>query len=226
MAATVLFWILLAVAVIILALLLALYLIPVTVSTVADCRRESALATATVAWGIVGGRVRVGDGVGVLEVLLAGRPVVTRDLEKIATGAPEPPKEKKAEERGPALSIGDYIKAASDLWPHLKRVLEAVYRSLYLETLRGNVTLGLDSPADTGAIYGYCTAARYALRPVEAIDFVMTPVFNERVFAGTFILKMQIRRPLLILVAVVRTLWQKPVRQRLRQLSGRGAPGA
>lgn len=55
MIATVLFLILLAVAILILVLLLALYLVPVTVSTVADCSRESARATATVAWGIVGG---------------------------------------------------------------------------------------------------------------------------------------------------------------------------
>jgi len=225
MAATVLFLILLIVAVLILALLLALYLVPVTVSTVADCSRESARATATVAWGIVGGRVRVGDGVGVLEVLLAGRPVVTRDLEGIAAAGPSE-EAKEREEQGSGLSISEYIEAAGDLWPHLRGILEAVYRSLYLETLRGNVTLGLDSPADTGAIYGYCTAARYALWPVEAVDFVMTPVFNERIFAGTFTLKMQIRRPLLILVAIARALWQKPVRQRLRQLSGRGAPGA
>ena len=224
MAATVLFLILLAVAVIILALLLALYLVPVTVTTVADCRRESARATATVAWGIVGGRVRIGDGVGVLEILLAGRPVITRDLEEIA--AAKPPEEEKAKERRPAPSLGDYIEAAGDLWPHLQRVLEVVYRSLYLETLRGNVTLGLDSPADTGVVYGYFTAIRYVLWPVEAIDFVMTPVFNERIFMGTLTFKMQIRRPLLILVAVARALWQKPVRQRLRQVSGRGAPGA
>ena len=149
----------------------------------------------------------------------------TRDLEEIAAAKP-PEEEKEGEEREPALSIGDYIEAAGDLWPYLKEVFGAVYRSLYLETLQGNVTLGLDSPADTGVVYGYCTAARYALGPVEAIDFVMNPVFNERVFAGTFTLKMQIRRPLLILVAVARALWQKPVRQRLRQLSGRGAPGA
>lgn len=225
MIATVLFLILLAVAVLILALLLALYLVPVTLSTVADCSRESARATATVAWGIVGGRVRVGDDVGVLEVLFADRPVVTRDLEEIAAAEPSKKKE-EGEGRGPALSPGDYIAAAGDLWPHLRRLFEAVYRSLYLETLRGNVTLGLDSPADTGVVYGYCTAARYVLWPAEAIDFVMTPVFNERIFMGTFTLKMQIRRPLLILVAVARALWQKPVRQRLRQLSGRGAPGA
>ena len=222
MAATLLFSILLAVAIIILSILLALYLIPVTLSTVADCRRESLRATATVAWGIVGARVRADDGVQVLEVLLAGRPIMTRDLAKIAAAPPE----KKAEERRPALPLREYIDAAGDLWPHLRRILAAVYRSLYLETLRGDITLGLESPADTGIIYGYCTAVRYALWPAEAIDFVMTPVFDHEIFEGTFTLRMQIRRPLLIVVAVVRALLQKPVRQRLRQVSGRGAPGA
>ncbi|MCE5338822.1 MAG: DUF2953 domain-containing protein [Methanomicrobiaceae archaeon] len=222
MAATLLFSILLAVAVTILSILLALYLIPVTLSTVADCRRESLRATATVAWGIVGARVRADDGVQVLEVLLAGRPVMTRDLREVARAPPE----KKAEARGPALPVREYIDAAGDLWPHLRRILAAVYRSLYLETLRGNVTLGLESPADTGVIYGYCTAARYALWPAEAIDFVMTPVFDHEVFEGTFTLRMQIRWPLLIIIPAVRALLQKPVRQRLRQVSGRGAPGA
>lgn len=225
MAATLLFSILLVVAVIILALLLALYLVPVTVSTVADCRRESARATATVAWGIAAARVRVTEEVQVLDILLAGRPVMTRDLREMAAAEPKK-EEKRVEERGPPLPVSEYLDAAGDLWPHLQRILETVYRSLRLETLRGDITLGLDSPADTGVIYGYCTAVRYALWPVEAIDFVMTPVFNERIFTGTFTLKMQIRRPLLILIQVARAFLQKSVRQRLRQVSGRGAPGA
>lgn len=224
MAATLLLSILLVIAVILLSVLLALYLIPVTVSTIAECTRERARATATVAWGIVGGRVRITESAQVLEVLLAGRPVVTRDLAKIAGVSPE--KKEKAEERKPALPAREYLNAAVDLWPHLRKILESVYRSLYLETLRGDVTLGLESPADTGAIYGYCTAARYALRPAEAVDFVMTPVFDHEVFEGTFTLRMQIRRPLLIIIAVLGALLQKPVRQRLRQVSGRGAPGA
>ena len=226
MAATLLFFIILVVAVILLALLLALYLVPVTVSTVADCSRESARATATVAWGIAGARVRVADGVQVLEILLAGRRVMTRDLREMAAPEPEEEKEKKVEEPKPALPLREYLDAAGDLWPHLQRILAAFVRSLCLETLRGDVTLGLESPADTGVIYGYCSAIRYALWPAEAIDLVMTPVFDREVFEGTFTLKMQIRRPLLILIPVVRALLQKQVRQRLRQVSGRGAPGA
>lgn len=223
MAATILLAILLVIAVILLFVLLALYLVPVTVSTIAECTRGRALATATVAWGIVGGRVRITEGAQVLEVLLAGRPVMTRDLAEITKPAPP---EREKEERKPALPAREYLNAAVDLWPHLRKVLAAVYRSLYLETLRGDVTLGLESPADTGVIYGYCTAVRYALRPAEAVDFVMTPVFDHEVFEGTFTLRMQIRRPLLITVPVMGALLQKPVRQRLRQVSGRGAPSA
>ncbi|WP_292519252.1 DUF2953 domain-containing protein [Methanoculleus sp.] len=225
MAATLLFWILFVVAVILILVLLALYLVPVTLSTVADCRRESARGTAVVAWGIVGARVRVADGVQVLEVLIAGRPVVTRDIARMAAEKPEV-EEERVEERGPAPSPQELLATAVDLWPQIERILDAVLRSLYLETLRGDITLGLGSPADTGIVYGYCTAARYALWPVEAIDFVMTPVFDRRIFEGTFVLKLQVRRPLLILVPVVQALLQRPVRDRLRRVSGRGAAGA
>ncbi|GLI47528.1 DUF2953 domain-containing protein [Methanoculleus bourgensis] len=223
MAATLLVIILLIIAAIILALLLALYLVPVIIETVAGCTRESAAATVVVAWGILGARVRVADGVGVLEVLIVGRPVMTRDLAEIA--AAQPPEEKK-EERKPPLPMREYLSAAVDLWPHLRKIIAATLRSLYLETLRGDVTLGLENPADTGVVYGYCTALRYALWPAEAVDFVMTPVFDHEVFEGSFTLRMQVRRPLLIIIPVASALLQKPVRQRLRQVSGRGAPGA
>ncbi|KDE55241.1 DUF2953 domain-containing protein [Methanoculleus sp. MH98A] len=222
MVATLLFFILLVAAVLILVLLLALYLVPVTVSAVADCSRERARATATVAWGIAGARILVADEVQVLEILLAERRIMTRDLGEMMAEKPEE-KEKRVEERRP---VREYLDAAGDLWPHIRRILEAVYRSLRLETLRGDIILGLESPADTGVVYGYCTAARYALWPAEAIDFAMTPVFDREVFEGTFILRMQIRRPLLILIAVAKALLKRPVRERLRQVSGRGVPGA
>jgi len=203
-----------------LALLLALYLIPVTLDAVGQCRWERVSAKATVAWGILGARARAVDGEGVLEFLIAGRPVMTRDIAEVAA----PPREE--EEEKPSLPMREYINAAVDLWPHARKIIATALRSLYLDMLRGDVTLGLDNPADTGMIYGYCTALRYALWPAEAIDFVMTPVFDRRVFEGSLTLRMQVRRPLLIIIAVVQALLKKPVRQRLRQVSGRGVPGA
>ncbi|MDD4253602.1 MAG: DUF2953 domain-containing protein, partial [Methanoculleus horonobensis] len=204
---------------------LALYLVPVTVSMVADCSRERARATATVAWGIVGARVLVADETQAIEILLAERRIVTRDLGEMMAEKPEE-KEKKAEERRPARPVREYLDAAGDLWPHIRKILETICRSLRLETLRVDITLGLESPADTGVVYGYCTAARYALWPAEAIEFALIPVFDREVFEGTFILRMQVRRPLLILIAVAKALLKRPVRERLRQVSGRGVPGA
>ncbi|MDV2481019.1 DUF2953 domain-containing protein [Methanoculleus sp. Wushi-C6] len=223
MAATLLFFVLLAVAVIFLLVLLALYLVPVTVEAATDCTRESARAKATVTWGIVGVRVRVTGDLQVVEILLAGRPVMTRDLAEMAK--PSPPEEREEKERRPALSTSEYLSAAGDLWPHVKEIIAAFFRSLYLERLWGDITLGLESPATTGTVYGYCTAVRYALWPADAIDFVMTPVFDREVFEGAVLLRLQIRRPLLILIPVVRALLQRPVRERLRQVSGRGAVG-
>jgi hypothetical protein len=223
MVATILFFVLLVAAVLILALLLALYLVPVTVSAIADCSRERARATATVAWGIVGARVQVTDEVQVLEILLAERRIMARDIGEMMAERPE---EREVEERRPARPVREYLDAAGDLWPHIRRILKTVYRSLHLESLRADIVLGLESPADTGVVYGYCTAARYALWPVEAVDFVVTPVFDREVFEGTFLLRMQIRRPLLILIAVAQALLNRPVRERLRQVSGGGVPGA
>ena len=223
MVATILFFVLLAVAALFLALLLALYLVPVTVSAIADCSRERARATATVAWGIVGARVQVTDEVQVLEILLAERRIMARDIGEMMAERPE---EREVEERRPARPVREYLDAAGDLWPHIRRILKTVYRSLHLESLRADIVLGLESPADTGVVYGYCTAARYALWPVEAVDFVVTPVFDREVFEGTFLLRMQIRRPLLILIAVAQALLNRPVRERLRQVSGGGVPGA
>jgi hypothetical protein len=223
MATTLLAVILLVIVVVILALLLALYLIPVTIEAVAGCSRESASATAIVAWGILGARARITDDVWVLELLLINRPVMTRDLAEMITA---PPAEGKRDERRLSLPVEEYLGAAADLWPHLRKVIAATLRSLYLEVLRGEVTLGLESPASTGTIYGYCTALRYVIWPVEAVDLVMTPVFDHEVFEGSFTLRMQIRRPLLIIIPAASALLQKPVRQRLRQISGRGALGA
>ncbi len=223
MATTLLAVILLIIVVVILALLLALYLIPVTIEAVVGCSRESASATAIVAWGILGARARITDDVWVLELLLIDRPVMTRDLAEIITA---PPAEGKRDERRPSLPVEEYLDAAADLWPHLRKVIAATLRSLYLEVLHGEVTLGLESPASTGTIYGYCTALRYAIWPVEAVDLVITPVFDHEVFEGSFTLRMQIRRPLLIIIPAASALLQKPVRQRLQQISGRGALGA
>lgn len=224
MTATLLFSILLLIATVLLLILLALYRIPVTIETVAGCTQECVRATATLDWGIVGVRVRATDGVRVLEVLLAGHQVMTRDLAERAAAPLEGGEE--ARELRPPLPVREYISAAVDLWPHIQTVIVAFIRSLTLETLRGDITLGLENPADTGVIYGYCTAVRYALWPAEAVDFVMTPVFDREVFEGTFSLRMQVCHPLLIIIPSAKALLQKPVRKRLWQASGRGRPDA
>lgn len=223
MTATPLFLILLAVAHLLLLILLALYLAPATIEMVAIFSRERARATATLAWGFAVVGVRVSDGVQVLEVFLAGHRVITRDLRDMI--AANPRSGERGEGQKSARELRDYIEITEDLWPHLRRILETIYRSIHIETLQGDITLGLESPADTGVVYGYCTAVRYALWPAEEVEFVVTPVFDREVFEGTLTLRMRLYRPLLILIAVTGALLKKPVREQLCQKSVRGAPG-
>jgi hypothetical protein len=223
MTATPLFLILLAVAHLLLLILLALYLAPATIEMVAIFSRERAWATATLTWGFAVVGVRVSDGVQVLEVFLAGHRVITRDLRDMI--AANPRSGERGEGQKSARELRDYIEITEDLWPHLRRILETIYRSIHIETLQGDITLGLESPADTGVVYGYCTAVRYALWPAEEVEFVVTPVFDREVFEGTLTLRMRLYRPLLILIAVTGALLKKPVREQLCQKSVRGAPG-
>jgi hypothetical protein len=221
MAVSLLFAILLIIAVIILLIVAALYFVPVIVSAVADCAEDALGGSAMITWGIVGVKVLIEEGDQKLQVLLVGYPVLERDLREMMAAAPK--KEEIEEEHKPGIPASEYIGAAKDLWPHFKIVLDAFLRSLTLEKLHGDVTLGLSSPASTGIIYGYCTAVRYTLWPLEPVDIRMTPVFDHEVFSGTLIFRMAIRRPLLIIIPALSALLKKPVRQRLRQMSGRGA---
>ncbi|MDN7024795.1 DUF2953 domain-containing protein [Methanoculleus sp. FWC-SCC1] len=222
MAASLLLVILLIVALLILGFIVALYLVPVATTIAIEKTGEVLLLLGTVVWGIFGVRFRVLDEERTVEVLLAGRAVLKRDLAAIA----EEEKPEEVPKERPPLRIGEYVGAGTDLWPYIRRVIDAFLRSLSLKRCIGEVTLGLASPAATGRIYGYMTALRYALWPVERIDLVMHPVFGDEILEGKVDVQVNIERPLTILIPIVAALMHKTVRDRLRVLSGRGAAGA
>ncbi len=221
MAADLLLSILLIIAAVILLIILVLHLVPVDATLAAEVSKDTALMTASAVWGIVGARIYVGDGARRMDVLLAGHPVMKRDLGGVLEKKPE-----EEEERRPGSGIREYVDAVGDIWPHIGQVLRALLRSLSLQELTGEVTLGLESPAATGILFGYCSALRYSLWAVEPIDFRMTPVFDRRVLEGRLTVRVRIRRLLLIVVPVIAALMKRPVRERLRQISRRGVSGA
>ncbi len=206
----------------VLGLIAALYLIPIVLTFVAEKTGEILLLLGVVTWGILGVRLRILGDDRKIEVLLAGRAVLKRDLVAIAEGE----KPEKPAERRPRLGIGEYISAGTDLWPYVRRVLDAFLRSLSLERCIGEVTLGLASPAATGRVYGYMTALRYALWPAERIDLIMHPVFGDEILEGKVDVKVNIERPLTIIIPIIAALMHRTVRDRLKMLSGRGASGA
>ncbi|RXE56869.1 hypothetical protein ABH15_01565 [Methanoculleus taiwanensis] len=222
MAASLLLAVLLIGTLLVLGLIAALYFIPIAIAFVAEKTGEIVLLLGTVVWGILGIRLRILGEDQTVEVLLAGRAVLKRDLAAI-TREEKPEKPPKPR---PRPGIGEYVSAGSDLWPYIRRVLDTFLRSLSLERCIGEVTLGLASPAATGRIYGYMTALRYALWPMERIDLIMHPVFGDEILEGKADVKVHIKRPLLILLSIIAALMHKTVRDRLKMLSGRGASGA
>ncbi len=221
MVAQILLTILLIVLLLVLGILLVLYLVPIVITVTAEMTKSITLLVASVSWGIVGVRFRMQDEERKLDILLAGRAVIRRDLAAEAEEKPE-----KIEEKRPPTGVHEYLRIGRDLWPDIRRILDAVLQSIRLERCVGEITLGLASPADTGRLYGYATALRYALWPAERIDLILHPVFCEEVLEGKLDLRVAIRHPLTIIVPIVSMLLKKPVRERLRIVSGRGTAGA
>jgi len=219
MVAEILIAILVIIAVIILIVLAALYFVPVAIGMYANKTGESFLMTLLASWAIFGVRVYAVGAPRSMDILLFGYPVMRRDL----TGEPGEETEKpetKGEEKKERPELSTYLDAATELWPYLMRVINAFLRSLSLKRLYGAITLGLSNPADTGMLYGYYNAFRYSIWALEPVDFLMTPIFNREVFEGQMEMEIRINRPLLILLPIISALTKRPVRQKLRQISG------
>lgn len=99
-----------------------------------------------------------------------------------------------------------------EAWPHLYRLIISFFRSFTLEKFSLNLTMGLESPADTAMFTGYIWSVTYPLNALTRIDAVITPDFEKRVLDGD--LQMDIRLKLIgIVVEAIRAFTKKPVRK-------------
>lgn len=108
------------------------------------------------------------------------------------------------------------LKLAKNSWPHLYRLITAFYRSVNLEKFSLNMTLGMESPADTALFTGYIWSVTYPLNAITRIDAVITPDFQRRVLDGD--LQVDISLKLFWIVAeAIRAYTKKPVRELIQE---------
>jgi hypothetical protein len=102
-------------------------------------------------------------------------------------------------------------------WPHIYRLMITIFRSFTLEKFSLNVTMGLESPADTAMFTGYIWSFTYPLNAITGIDAVITPDFQRRVLDGD--LELDIKLKLIwIVTESIKALTKKPVRQLINEM--------
>jgi hypothetical protein len=90
--------------------------------------------------------------------------------------------------------------------PEVLRLIGAVAGSLSFSRFRGQLLLGLASPAATGRLYGYWTAFRYAIPHDDRISFTLIPAFDRQVLEGEGELVLLLHRPLRLILETLAVL--------------------
>ncbi len=109
------------------------------------------------------------------------------------------------------------LRLVKESLPHIYRLIAAFYRSVTLEKFSLNLTLGMESPADTALFTGYIWSFTYPLNALTRIDAVITPDFQKRVLDGNF--QMIISLQLIWIVAeAIRAYTKKPVREMIKEM--------
>jgi hypothetical protein len=109
------------------------------------------------------------------------------------------------------------LKILKESWPHIHRLMITVFQSFTLEKFSLNLTMGLESPADTAMFTGYIWAFTYPLNALTRIKAVITPEFNRRVLDGD--LEIDVKLKLIwIVFESIKALTKKPVRQLISEM--------
>ena len=108
------------------------------------------------------------------------------------------------------------LKLVKNSWPHLYRLIIVFYHSVNLEKFSLNMTLGMESPADTALFTGYIWSFTYPLNAITRIHAVITPDFQRRVLDGD--LQVDVTLKLFWIVAeAIRAYTKKPVRELIQE---------
>ena len=108
------------------------------------------------------------------------------------------------------------LKLVKNSWPHIYRLITAFYRSVNLEKFSLNMTLGMESPADTALFTGYIWSVTYPLNAITRIHAVITPDFQRRVLDGDLEIDISLRL-FWIVAEAIRAFTKKPVRELVQE---------
>lgn len=109
------------------------------------------------------------------------------------------------------------LKLLKESWPHIHRLMVTVFQSFTLEKFSLNLTMGLESPADTAMFTGYIWAFTNPLSALTPINVLVIPEFNRRVLDGDLDVDVKLKL-IRIVVEAIKALTKKPVRQLISEM--------
>ncbi len=190
------------------AFILCLTFIPANINFQLEKRESLTRRVTSIVWGAVGIAYTDWDKTSETRYLLFGQTIIRRR------------KEKKTKER-PKIEKGQIVKRARALksmrllceaMPHFIDFIKTLAKRTSIRKVHCIVQLGLSSPANTGILFGYFTALRSVLRPMERLRIRLTPVFDKQTLEGGFNVILRIKYPIRIIAAAIGLFFKKPVR--------------
>ena len=182
-----------------------LWRIPLVIRLLAERYGEHALAEFQVGWGLAGMRITYTGGEYLLAFVLGEKQVFTlpsaATVQKITPAIPQekPEAPRKVWQAGNILRV---LGLLHRLWQRSGKLRRAAWRSVSLECLDCNATVGLSGAADTGRFFGAYSALRPFLFAVPNASIAINPVFTHPVLEGRAKCRFKVSRPLtLVLLA-------------------------
>jgi len=102
---------------------------------------------------------------------------------------------------------------------YFKRLINTLFRSFTLKNVSCNLTIGLESSADTAMLTGFILSFLNMLNAIKCFDFIITPNFDKRVLDLDFNVEAKFKL-IWVVFEAIRTYSKKPVRELIHEMRG------
>ncbi|CDG64807.1 MAG: hypothetical protein PWQ15_594 [Methanobacterium sp.] len=128
-------------------------------------------------------------------------------------------KEEKAEKREKFSleRILKILKLFKESLPYIYSLLTSVYKAVTIEKFSLNMTLGMESPADTALFTGYIWSFTYPLNAITRLDVNINPDFQRKVLEGNFQVNVSLKLKGIVIEAI-KAYAKKPVRELIKEV--------
>ena len=200
----------------VLLLALLLYAVPVRAAITVVLKGERQEQVLVISWWMVGIRTS-GTGTGRLtEVLIAGHAVLSHTgvpaTSTPTDGIPEAGMPETGTPSAVSPDIGEIVHVVLKMIGPIGSFGSAFWQQSRFVSASGKVTLGLGDPALTGEVCGMYWASRFVLL-ASRISVELKPVFDRAVLELDVTVRLEVKHPLLVLLAGFRLAWQPAIRE-------------